>query len=175
MTAIARPYAQAAYEFAKAKQEVPLWESMLRTAASAVREPHIARLISNTRISSEQWFSLLSDILKPYLNDDRKNFIHLLTENKRLSCMPDIAELFKEYEALDNKIAEVQVTSAVPLDDKQKQKLADKLSQYFKHPVTLRCILDKNILGGFIIHAGDKVIDSSVRGQLTRLLEFVIR
>jgi len=172
---IARPYAQAAYEFARAKKELPAWSSMLHVAAQIVERPEISKLLSNTRISAQQWFSLCSDLLASYLDQDRKNFLRLITENRRLEALPAIAELFLEYEAQDNLLSEVEVTTAVPLDKKQELSLADKLSKIFNHKVNLRCVIDEHILGGAIVRAGDKVIDGSIRGQLSRLLEFAIR
>jgi F-type H+-transporting ATPase subunit delta len=181
-SAIARPYAQAAYEFAQAQQALPLWEELLRTAAETVQLPALASLLSNDRISAKQWFSLLSDILKSSVsaqvqqtNENWKNFLRLVSENKRVSILPQIYALFKEYKALHNHVSVVEVTTAIPLAAKQQQKLTDKLSKRLHYPVTLRCTVDENIVGGALVRAGDKVIDGSVRGQLTRLLEFVIR
>ncbi len=175
LSAIARPYAHAAYEFARAEKEIRPWELMLQAAAAAIEEPELSKVLSNTCVTPQQWFSLLSEILAPHLNEKRKNFLHLLTENKRISALPAIAALFKEYEAMDNQETEIEVTTAIPLDQPYRQKLSDKLSQMLKHQVSLRCEVDGNILGGAIVRAGDKVIDGSVRGQLTRLLEFAIR
>jgi F-type H+-transporting ATPase subunit delta len=175
LSAIARPYAQAAYEFAQAKQEISAWQTMLAAAAQTVQQPVISNVLTNTRISSQQWYSLLVDVLKPHLNESRKNFLKLITENKRLSALPTIADLFKEYEAINNKTSEVQVTTAVPMNATQQEKLTEKLTKLLKQQVTLRCDIDENILGGAVVRAGDKVIDGSVRGQLTRLLEFAKR
>lgn len=175
LSAIARPYAQAAYEHAQAKQEISAWQAMLAAAAQVVRQPIISSVLTNTRVSPQQWYSILADVLNPYLNESQKNFLRLVAENKRLLVLPSIAELFKQYDAINNKVTEVQVTTAVLMNSDQQQKLTEKLADLLKHQVTLRCKVDKNILGGAIVRAGDKVIDGSVRGQLTRLLEFAKR
>lgn len=175
INSIARPYAQAAYEFALAQKDLPRWGQLLRVAAEVVQEPAVSKALSHSRISPQQWYLLMSEVLASYLNDNTKNFLRLLTENKRLSALPVIFALFKEYEARDNQSAEVDVITAVPLDKQYQQKLVDKLNQVLNHQVTLHCAVDENILGGAIVRAGDKVIDGSVRGQLTRLLEFAIR
>ncbi len=175
INSIARPYAQAAYEFARAKKDLSRWGMMLGTAAEAVQQQDISKVLSNSRITPEQWFLLMSDVLSSFLNESIKNFLRLLTENKRLAALPLIYSLFKEFEARDNRSAEVEVVTALPLDHPRQKQLADKLTQLLKHQVTLRCAVDENILGGVIVRAGDKVIDGSVRGQLTRLLEFAIR
>ncbi|HSW70666.1 MAG TPA: F0F1 ATP synthase subunit delta [Gammaproteobacteria bacterium] len=174
IASIARPYAQAAYNFALAKKELPLWEKMLQSATELVQEPRIAKLLAHSRISAQQWFLLFSEILAP-LNENTKNFLRLITENKRLSALPTILELFKEYEASDRQAVEVGVITALPLEERYHHKLKDKLTETLKQEVSLRCEVDENILGGALIRVGDKVIDGSIRGQLTRLLEFAIR
>lgn len=172
---IARPYAQAAYEFALAKKELPQWGRLLQTAADVVQEPQVSKALESTQVSPKQWFDFLSEVLQLSLGENQKNFLRLLTENRRLYVLPWINDLFKEYEARDNQSSEVEVTTAVPLDGMRQQKLIDKLVQVLKHRVSLRCLIDETILGGAIVRAGDKVIDGSIRGQLNRLLEFAIR
>ena len=44
-----------------------------------------------------------------------------------------------------------------------------KLSQKLNRQVSLDVTLEPNLLGGFIVKAGDKVFDMSVRGRLTEL------
>jgi F-type H+-transporting ATPase subunit delta len=174
-SAIARPYAQAAFEYAQAQSDLPGWEAMLKSSAEAIAQPELAAIVSNTRVTSEQWFDLLSSILGPVLNDSRQNFLRLLTDNSRLAALPEIAKLFKEYEALNNKTAEAQVYTAVPMNEAQQTKLAQKLEKLFNNHITLNCQIDESILGGAVVRVGDKVIDGSVRGELTRLLDFAIR
>lgn len=175
LSAIARPYAQAAYEFAQEKQDLAVWDLMLQTAAKAIQLPVLSKLLSNDRVSPKQWFSLLCDILKPCLNEERKNFLRLLTENKRIAAFPDISEMFRQSEILNKQASEVEVITAVSLDTQQEQQLAEKLSGFLGYKANLRCQVDEHILGGALVRAGDKVIDGSLRGQLTRLLEFAIR
>lgn len=172
LSVIARPYAQAAFEFAQNKKELAVWGTMLETLAATAASPAVSKLLSNTSISPQQWYALFSDVAAPYLNDSRKNFLRILTENKRLGAIAAIVELFKEYEAEHNQLSEVEVISAVPLSAVQQEKLKAKLSRLLDQEVNLRYQIDESILGGVIVRAGDKVIDGSVRGQLTRLLEF---
>ncbi len=172
---IARPYATAAYAFALEKKELPQWGKMLETAAQIVQQPLVLKTLSNSRVTPSQWFSLMTETVSSSLNDNQKNFMRLLTENRRLNALPLILELFKEYEARDNQASEVEVTTAVPLDGNKQQKFITKLSQVLNHQVSLRCLVDETILGGAIVRAGDKVIDGSIRGQLARLLEFAMQ
>jgi len=173
LSAVARPYAQAAYEFSETAQQISAWNALLQMAAGIVQQPEVHALLSNTCISARQWLSFFEDSLRPYLDEHRKNFLRLVMDNRRMAALPEIAVLFKEYEAIHQRIFEVQLTTAIPLDEAQKKQFTEKLSEVLKHPVSLRCVVDEHILGGALVRAGDKVIDGSVRGQLTRLLESI--
>ena len=59
--------------------------------------------------------------------------------------------------------------SAVKLDPAQADKLAGALNTRLKRRVNMRNSVDASLLGGAIIHAGDLVIDGSLKGRLQRL------
>jgi F-type H+-transporting ATPase subunit delta len=62
-----------------------------------------------------------------------------------------------------------QVTTAVPIDERQKAVIASRLARRLGKTVTLETKIDPAILGGVVAQVGDNVIDGSVRGRLERL------
>jgi len=58
------------------------------------------------------------------------------------------------------------VSSAFELSDAQKQKITDALNKRMNRKISLNCRTDKQLMGGIVIRAGDKVIDGSVRTRL---------
>ena len=65
----------------------------------------------------------------------------------------------------------MDIASAHKLDEKQQQLLSDALSAKLERKVNLQVNIDKSLLGGAVIRAGDTVIDGSLRGRLTKLAE----
>lgn len=64
--------------------------------------------------------------------------------------------------------ASAEITSALPLTDEEKDIVRkDIISKVGSQTVTFR--VDPTILGGLVIKVGDKVLDSSVSGQLASL------
>jgi F-type H+-transporting ATPase subunit delta len=171
MTTIARPYAHAAFEYALEKNALAAWEGMLHSAASMVQNKQIALLLNNPDITTKQWIELFFDVLAPILDVEKKNFLHLLAEHKRLPILPDVAMLFANYRREHEKSVDVEVRSAVALDSLYQQKLVESLAKRLQRKVSLQCSLDPSLIGGIIVRAGDTVIDGSVRGKLNRLLE----
>lgn len=171
---IARPYASAAFAFAKEKKDLASWKTLLEAAAEIVMLPEVMRLLANPEIASAKLFDLFHEALTP-INSAQKNFLLLLANNRRLIILPQVTELFNNsYEELE-KSSKVRVITAMRIEEDFRQKLAQALTKRIHHAVTLQCEVDPKILGGAIIYIGDRVIDGSIRGKLTRLLEFSLR
>jgi F-type H+-transporting ATPase subunit delta len=90
----------------------------------------------------------------------------LLTENKRLATLPEIARLFEELKAVQEGVLEAHVTSAFTLTGEQLAGLVARLEQKFGRKVTATQSVDASLIGGVIIAVGDEVMDASVRGKL---------
>jgi len=65
--------------------------------------------------------------------------------------------------------AAAEVTSAVPLTDAEQKAVKEDLLSKIGETATITFRVDPDILGGLIIRVGDKVLDSSVAGQLADL------
>lgn len=163
---IARPYAQAAFDEALKNNALKGWSDLLLTAAEAVSNPDMAALISDPRIDEKQVEEIVRTLCgtKPGSRED--NFLRLLAEGRRLDVLPEIAAMYEALRADAEKSLEVTVSSAFDLSDAQKQKITDALTRRLARKITLSCVIDKELMGGIMIRAGDKVIDGSVRARL---------
>jgi len=171
MTTLARPYALAAFECAQDKNVLASWDHMLVTAAEVAQNPAVVRFLAQPEITAKQASKLFCEVLVTVLDKEKKNFIDLLAENKRLSLLPDIAQLFASYRAALDKTINVQVSSAVALDEPMKNKISAALTKRLKKQVSLECVIDPSLIGGVMVRAGDIVMDGSVQGRLKRLLD----
>jgi F-type H+-transporting ATPase subunit delta len=172
---IARPYALAAFEYAQAAQQLPAWTAFLKQATFITEQPSVIQVLANSQVLPAQLFDLYQSTFAHPLDAEQKNFLQLLAQNKRLMILPKITEAFNTYYAQLEKISHVRVVTATEPKEEFKQKLVQALTKRINSHVTLECEIDPAILGGAIIHMGDNVIDGSIRGKLTRLLEFSLR
>ncbi|MDR8320564.1 ATP synthase F1 subunit delta, partial [Acinetobacter baumannii] len=65
----------------------------------------------------------------------------------------------------------VEVISANQLSDEQLARIVSAMEKRLSRKVNLNCKIDKSVMAGIIIRAGDMVIDGSVRGRLERLAD----
>ncbi|MDB6097717.1 MAG: synthase subunit delta, partial [Gammaproteobacteria bacterium] len=90
-TTIARPYAKAAFEEAKADKRLAQWSQMLRTAAAAVRDPRVHELLGSPSVSAEELAQFVMGLLGTELDEHAENFFRTLAENRRLAYLPEIS------------------------------------------------------------------------------------
>jgi F-type H+-transporting ATPase subunit delta len=168
-TTIARPYAKAAFEEARGENRLGPWSDTLRVAATVVADPRVERLLGNPHVTSNDLAQLVMDIAGPQLGDHGANFIRTLAENHRLAYLPEISTLFDVLKDEAEKIVDVTVTSAAPLDDTQRKTLTAALERKLKRGIRMQCHTDPSLIGGAVLQAGDLVIDGSLRTQLNRI------
>ncbi|MFQ5938183.1 MAG: F0F1 ATP synthase subunit delta [Acidiferrobacterales bacterium] len=163
---LARPYAEAVFALAKDQTKLPKWSEMLRLLAEVAMDERVTDLVADPRVSEEQLTGLLLDIAGAYLNQDAKNFVRLLVDNDRVTLLPAIAAQFERLKADAEGVVEVEAIAAFALDAAQLKKISQAVRQKLGREVKLNATVDKSLIGGVIIRAGDLVIDGSVRGHL---------
>ncbi len=166
---VARPYAQAAFDEASKLGNLKGWSDTLQAAAQAVVNPEVRAIITSPRAVKSQIENLMLALCGDKISATERNFIKLLIENQRLILLPDIAMMFDALRAEAEKSVEVVVTSAFELDEAQKQKIAAAMKKRLGRDIRLSSKVDRGLLGGIIIRAGDQVIDGSARNQLSEL------
>ena len=105
-------------------------------------------------------------------NDDEfKNFIRVVLDNKRLDVLCDILtaydELIKEYRS----VVTFELTVSRELEQFEKDEIAKKLSEITKKEISIDWIVDASIIGGIIIKCNDKLLDASIRRGVEKVAE----
>ena len=166
---IARPYAKAAFEYARDTGAFAQWSQGLKTAAEIVEDPRVSALIHNPRLTAGDLAGLIGDVAGGNLDAGMENFVRVLAENRRLPLLPEIAAHYEAERARVENTVDVEVVSAVPLSAAQADKLSQALDTRLKRRVRMQNSVDATLLGGAVIRAGDLVIDGSLKGRLERL------
>lgn len=165
----ARPYAQAAFEEAQKLADLKGWSDALLSLAEAVCHPEVRAVITNPRVAKDQIASLMEDLLGDQAKIQQRNFVKILADNQRLLLLPEIAAIFETLRAEAERVVNVVVDSAFELSAEQQQKIVSALKTRMGREIKLVCNIDKELLGGVVIRAGDKVIDGSARTRLDEM------
>ncbi|MDX1569525.1 MAG: F0F1 ATP synthase subunit delta [Xanthomonadales bacterium] len=165
---VARPYAQAAFNYAAEQSALPAWERALQFAAHVARDDAVQRLIGDPRVADDALIGLFRPEDMP-VPDGFENFLALLERNGRLPTLPDIAEQFTARKDEAEQTLAVTVRTAAELDDQHRERLQQALAKRFGKNIDLRVQVDEDMVGGASIQAGDLVIDGTVRDKISRL------
>lgn len=168
---IARPYAKAAFELAQEENAFSEWSEMLQTAVLIASDESVARLMKDPKCSSKKLIELFLEVGKKVFSEKQQYYIKILGRFKRLSFLPEIAQLFEKMKSAAQRVMAVELISAFPVSEGDEQRFVRALKARMHCEIVLECVTDKSILGGAIIRSGDLVIDGSVRGKLRKLTE----
>ena len=82
-----------------------------------------------------------------------------------------LSNLFADYKAERERRIGVSITSAFEVNSETSDRLSDALKNKLERDVDVEVLVDKDLIGGVIVRAGDIVIDASIRGRLAKLAE----
>ena len=173
MTTIARPYAKAIFEIALAANQLAEWSVILTTLAQTMSLPEAMQFVTNPKATAEMQsqflWSVVSQLKHSVDSKQVQQMLSLLAENKRLLLITGIHTQYELLRAEQEGTIVVYVSSFTELTETQQKRLVATLTKRLQRQVSLEISIDKSLLGGALIQAGDLVIDGSVRGQLTKL------
>lgn len=166
---IARPYAKAAFEYAKEQRALDTWSAQLKLLANTVTNAEVASLIRNPSLGEMVVADAILQVAAGKLDAHVVNFVRVLAAAHRLTLLPSISEAYEVLLLIEQKTVMATLVSAFPVSEAQQAKIAAALAKRLGREIKLSCQIDKNLIGGAIIHAGDWVLDGSLRGKLQRM------
>jgi F-type H+-transporting ATPase subunit delta len=166
---IARPYAKAAFDYARQAGTFADWSQALKLCAEIAADPRVEALIKDPELTPTQIADFVIDVGGAAFGPPMQNFVRVLASNRRLLLLPEIAGHYEALRAEVENTVDVEVISAVKLDAAQTEKLTQALHTRLKRRVKMQNSVDASLMGGAMIRAGDLVIDGSLKGRLERL------
>ena len=170
---IARPYAKAAFEYARDHSLLTEWQTLIKQTATFLAFPEIQRAMLDFDISELKITGALIALLsaenkqKPELHFI--NFLTLLAQKDRLIALPSIQVLYEKFKLEEEKIIDTIITLAEPASDDYIATLTEKLERKFNSHIKVEIKIDPKIIGGIIIEGNDNIIDGSIRYKLDKL------
>jgi F-type H+-transporting ATPase subunit delta len=166
---IARVYAEALFEAARDKGKLDRIREQLNEFAEALdQNRELAIFFFSPYFSSAEKRDGISRSLDG-ADEEIVNFLELLAEKHRMPLIFRIRRIFDQLWAKENKLLEVEVTSAVELDDKIVKQIGAEIEKQTGRKVELRSTVDGDVLGGLVLRVGNMVLDASVRNKLERV------
>ena len=171
ITTLARPYAKAAFELAKAADRLNEWSRALNFLVQALNTHEVQQFIGSPVVSDAQKAYSLFQLFGESPGEEIRRFVNVLAENQRLELIPEVTEIYEQRRADEEKVLEVELISAIELSETQSDAFESALAKRFARDIELTQVVEPELIGGVIVRAGDTVIDNSVRGKLNKMQE----
>ncbi len=164
-------YAQAMYDGAKeAGQLDELYENAQTLCSVVAAQKQDFDKLNNPLWKYSQKEEILQEICKKSgFSQSMLNALKLLAQNNKLNVLEQTLKHFISVYQEKHNIAEVEVTTVMPLSGEQENLLKTKLENIFHKQILLRYVINPQIIGGLVIKYGTSFIDNSVRHKLNAL------
>lgn len=170
----ARRYARAIFELAlEHSQPLEAWLSDLQAIDAALSDPAVQPTLASPRLSFDQKRELIDRALTG-TDPMRRSFVYLLVERGRLELLPRVVREFRAMMLEHEGIAEATVTTAVPIDDAEAERIGALLGRLVNKKVIVQREVDPSIIGGVVARVGDRLINGSVAGRLAALRQQLV-
>ncbi|MBS1920102.1 MAG: ATP synthase F1 subunit delta [Bacteroidetes bacterium] len=118
-------------------------------------------------IKSDKKKKVIDAIIKDKVNALTDAFAHLLIQKGRESNLPEICTAFvnqyKEYK----HIYTVKLTTATPMSEELKSAIVKQIQSVSEmQNIELETAVKPELIGGFVLQAGDKLVDASISYDL---------
>ena len=131
--------------------------------------PEFLKLLASHNVPLQERLDLLEESFRGKVHQYVLNFLKLLTEKNHIRSFPECCKAYREQYNADKGILEVQVFTALPLNDAQKVRLTDKLTDLTGKKISLLCKIDPGVLGGVRLRYDGCQVDGTLQGRLDAL------
>ena len=171
LSKVAGPYAEALLDLAKSNDSLKETTNDMNIVSQfLLNSSDLKKFLSNPLVTREAKKNVVKDILGEQISSNTLKFLLLLVERNRIQVLESIAQKFLELSYKQDSIEIAKITSSIQLSADQQKEIAEKLKKITgAKQIKLALKVDPQLIGGFTIEIGSKMIDTSIRGQLKKI------
>lgn len=168
---IAQPYALALLELAKTKKATEQVSQDIQSIQNILSQSEkLKNFLANPLKSIEAKKEVIMATFSNQISENTLSFLMILVDRKRIAMLDAIASKYLELAYQMQSLTIAHIHTSVALNADQENLLTDKIKVMTKaKEVKLIISVDPELIGGFTIQIGSKVIDTSIRGQLRQM------
>jgi F-type H+-transporting ATPase subunit delta len=104
------------------------------------------------------------------VSDLTSSFTSLLMNKSREAVLPEVITSFIQQYKKEKNINTVKLTTAIPVSDAVKNAIIEQVKKTSDmQQIELETVVDPGVIGGFVLQAGDKLIDASIAYDLKNI------
>ena len=171
LSKVAEPYAEALLDLAISNDALKETTNDINIVSQFLaNSSDLKKFLGNPLITRSAKKTVVKDILGEQISGSTLKFLLLLVDRGRIEVLENIAQKFLELSYKQESIEIAKITSSIQLSAQQQKEIAEKLKAITgAKQIKLALKVDPQLIGGFTIEIGSKMIDTSIRGQLRQI------
>jgi F-type H+-transporting ATPase subunit delta len=171
---IAQPYAEAFLELSSKGSIEGTINDLNFITSSLSGSIELKTLLSNPLVNSQTKKNVVKSLFSEKIDNKTLKFLLVLCDRGRISYLSSILDKSLELAYKAASIETVKVVSSVSFTSSQQESLISKLKKMTgAEQIKLDITTNPNLIGGFVIQVGSKIIDTSIQGQLRQLSSYL--
>jgi F-type H+-transporting ATPase subunit delta len=168
---LAARYAKSLLDLSVEKSKLEaVYADMLWLQAVCKSSREFVNLLRSPVINSDKKEKIVEAVTAGKVNALTAAFNKLLIIKHRESNLPEIATAFISQYKEHKKIYTVKLTTAVPVSDAVKNEIINQVKKTSDmQNIELETSVNEKLIGGFVLQAGDKLIDASIAYDLKQI------
>jgi F-type H+-transporting ATPase subunit delta len=168
---LASRYAKSLVDLALEKGELEKVFADMQWLQQVIRGSRdFANLLRSPIIKADKKEKIVEAIIGKQVANITSLFIRLLITKGRESNLPEIIVAFISQYKEHMHIHPVKLTTATPINENLKKVFIDQIKKTSTmQNIELETVVNEDLIGGFILEAGDKLIDASVAYDLRQI------
>ena len=164
----AKRYAQAVFALASDRGNLDQWGDDLQTINQGLQAQEFRAFLEHAKVPMPRKVHTIKEVLSG-VDPIMQNLLFVLVSRGLVDLVHEVQQAYQGLLDEFRGREQVQVSSAVPLEDGERGRITLFLSELINKDVVLDTRVDPSILGGLVIKVGDKLIDGSTRTRLEEL------
>jgi F-type H+-transporting ATPase subunit delta len=165
---VASRYAKSLLDLAVEKGQLEqVYKDMLYLQQLTKGSREFVSLLRSPVVNSDVKKKAVDAVTKGNVGELTTAFTTLLITKARESVLPEMINAFIEQYKAHKHIQTVKLTTAAPIADSVKKSIIEQVKKTGHYEnIDLVEVIDPNIIGGFVLQAGDKLVDASIAYDL---------
>lgn len=165
------PYAEALIASAQKSDSLVMYKNDLSSISKVLCNSNdLEKFLLNHLNNSLTKKEVLKKLFKDQINASVMNFLLVLVDRRRISFLKAIIERYLSITYSLESVTIAELYSAIDINESQQNDLISKIKLITKsNEIKLIIKIDPELIGGFIIKIGSKVIDASIAGKLNKI------
>ena len=162
-----REYAEALFALAQEEQSAAEYLESLNVVKNVIEEnPEYIEYLASPAIPLSERTASLEEAFGESMPEYVVSFLKLLCENGKVRTLFACIEEFAKFVSAFSGRAQAVITSAVELNDMQKNSICKKLETVTGKSIDPVFIIDESLIGGVKVEVDGKIFDGSIKNRL---------